>query len=335
MNDLQIYHSIIDRHSLALWLQRHYGLAQVQCQLIRLGLNDTYQAQTLQKKYIVRIYRASWRDGEAVAAEMEVLQFLQRHGFPIAAPLPALDQHLIHFIQAPEGSRALVVFEYIEGKALNLDRQQSFTYGQALARLHQITDEFHFSYRRIKLNQHHLLHEPVQHIEQAFGHHQAELHHLKCLAAQAQNIFSALPKSRSIYGFCHGDHFGNVLLNNHQQCVFIDFDCCGLGFRLYDVVQFYWAIHLRIPAWQERYAEANEALWLAFLQGYQQVRPLTALEQAALPAMFIVRTLWGLALQPQNEQHWGIEAHERIWQQNYALLLDPLNQLFHGFTEFR
>ncbi len=324
MAELAIYHSLVEPMSLLAWLSEHYHLGTLHsCRLIRMGLNDTYEVQNEREKFIVRLYRADWRSLSEVAAELEVLTWLQAHHFPIAAPIAAVNGAYLNHLNAPEGLRAMVVFAFIEGQALALDGAQAFLYGQALAKLHTLTEPFQFSAQRFKLDEAHLMDEPLAHIQRAFAHHEVELARLTAAAEAARHVFRSLAKTNASYGFCHGDHFGNILQTADQKLVFIDFDGCGMGFRLYDVVQFYWAIRLRIPAWADTYLESNDRLWFHFLQGYEGLRPLSVTEYQALPALFVIRTIWGLGLQPQNERHWGIEGMEAIWQQNIALTLTP------------
>lgn len=320
MSALKVYHSIIDSNSLQQWLTLHYDWPEiVSCRLLRLGLNDTYEVHCSNKSYIVRLYRAAWRSVAQVHAEIEVLCWLQDRHFPIAAPVPARDGEIIHVFHTAEGQRSLVAFEYISGHALTLDRPHAVAYGRALAQLHQLTDSFHFQQPRFALDAEHLIDQPLQHLHRAFGHHQADMSYIHKRAQAARKVMLSLAKTPSSYGFCHGDHFGNVLQQRDQSLIMIDFDCCGLGYRVYDIVQFYWALKLRMAAWRERFIDNDSALWHAFLQGYQSIRTLESQEWHAMPAMFFIRSLWGLALQPQNEQHWGSENHDSIWQQNVAL----------------
>lgn len=330
MAELAVYHSLIDPDSLSAWLSAHYTLgARPTCRFIRMGLNDTYEVQSLTTRYIVRIYRAAWRSVAAIQAEVAALQWLAAKQVPVASVVLAKDGSAWQTFDAPEGPRTIVVFAHIDGHALRLDAKQAAAYGKALASLHGASDDFRFPTPRFCLDESHLITEPLHHIERAFGHHRQALQHLHRCAAAAKAVLATLPLTTPYYGFCHGDHFGNVLQTDQHACVFIDFDCCGMGFRAYDLVQFWWALRLRMTAWQETFLASDEVLWQAFLRGYEAMRPLTRQEKQALPALFTIRTLWGLGLQPQNDKHWGIEGHEAIWQQNYALLveIDGLLQL--------
>jgi Ser/Thr protein kinase RdoA (MazF antagonist) len=326
MTELKVYHSIIDSDSLQAWLGQHYAWPVIdRCRLLRLGLNDTYEVSCPDQTFIVRIYRAAWRSISEVRAEMEALAWLKAQQLPIAAPLTSIDGQTVQVFHTTEGERCLVAFEYIEGQALTLDVAQAAAYGRQLAQLHRVTDAFDFEHPRFRLDAEHLIHEPLRQLTRAFAHHRAELAFIQARAQAASEAMQALSQTRPLYGFCHGDHFGNVLQQEDHRLVMIDFDCCGLGYRVYDVVQFYWALKLRMPAWRERFIDSDTALWQAFLQGYHSVRQLHEAEWQALPAMLLIRALWGLALQPHNEQHWGSEDHERIWQHNLPLFyLDAL-----------
>lgn len=326
MTDLKVYHSIIDGDSLKSWLSQRYDWPLIHsCRLLRLGLNDTYRVDCLKRSYIVRIYRAAWRSVCEVHAEIELLTWLKTQHFPIAVALPAIDGQTVHVFRTIEGERCLVAFEYIDGQALTLDTVQAAAYGRQLAQLHQTSDAFTFQSQRFLLDAEHLIHQPLRQLQRAFGHHHTDLSFIEARAQTASEVLLSLTQTAPLYGICHGDHFGNVLQTADHSLVMIDFDGCGLGYRVYDVVQFYWALKLRIPAWHERFVDSDTALWQAFLRGYQSLRVLHEVEWQAMPAMLFIRSLWGLALQPQNEQHWGSEEQERIWQQNVALFyLDRL-----------
>ena len=85
----------------------------------------------------------------------------------------------------------------------------------------------------------------------------------------------------------------------------LDFDCGGLGWRVYDVATFYWALKLKWVGWTVTYAAPDDAVWRAFVDAYQAVRRLTPKEWRVLPAFVIARAMWGIGLQASNADDWA------------------------------
>jgi hypothetical protein len=42
--------------------------------------------------------------------------------------------------------------------------------------------------------------------------------------------------------------------------LWLDFDCGGLGWRVYDVATFYWALKLKWVGWSVEYADSDDAI---------------------------------------------------------------------------
>src|SRR5205814_764526 len=98
-------------------------------------------------------------------------------------------------------------------------------------------------------------------------------------------------------GFCHGDfHGGNASQAEDGTLTFYDFDCCGPGWRAYDVAVFRW------PCEQDRKARK---CWPAFLEAYREIRPLGEADEAATAFFDCARELWHLALHVGNGRRWG------------------------------
>src|SRR5215467_1422020 len=112
--------------------------------------------------------------------------------------------------------------------------------------------------------------------------------HLLRIAATLRERLSRLAMEPLDTGFCHGDvHDGNAFITEEQSITFFDFDCCGRGWRAYDLAVFRWSLEALglTPA-------AIGALWEAFLTGYREVRVVGQSDLAALPYFMIVRQVW-------------------------------------------
>jgi Ser/Thr protein kinase RdoA (MazF antagonist) len=82
-------------------------------------------------------------------------------------------------------------------------------------------------------------------------------------------LMTALSSAPLTFGFAHGDlNSSNILFRDGGETV-IDFDCCGLGYRAYDIAAFARGVTLtRMPG-----PEAS-ALISAQLAGYVEVSPI-------------------------------------------------------------
>ena len=78
------------------------------------------------------------------------------------------------------------------------------------------------------------------------------------------------------------------------QITLFDFDLCGPGWRAYDIGTFL--------------IDDPEAIAEAFLEGYQGVRLLSAMEQAAIPLFQIAQSIWVLGLRADYMNEWGSAA---------------------------
>ena len=102
----------------------------------------------------------------------------------------------------------------------------------------------------------------------------------------------AAPWAPPASGLCHGDlHPGNVRFDAAGKPTLFDFDCCGYGWRVYDLAVFHWNIYMerRPTRWRER-------RWEAFLRGYERVRALPGGLHECLPFFLVARQIWLLGL---------------------------------------
>ncbi len=181
-----------------------------------------------------------------------------------------------------------MLFSYAPGKDLSLDIEpQSEVYGRAVARVHAESETFTCSLERFQLNLDHLLSTPVRTIESFLSHRKDDCEYVNRLAGKLNAMLEALPLQSLERGFCHGDFHGANAHLNDDQVTFFDFDCCGFGWRAYDIAVFRWCARLN--------AKEKER-WPAFLRGYQNERPLNELDLHATDIFVAVRHLWLLDL---------------------------------------
>lgn len=270
------------------------------CRLWYTGVNDTFHASTANgERYILRVYRIPWRPLETIHYELEALIHLHQKGVGVAYPLARRDGSYTCAVQAPEGTRQAVLFPFAYGTEPNYDSDteaKAYRYGQAVARIHQATDDFiplhtrapydlDFLYRRtLEPIQPYLLHRPD---DWAFLQDYCKrfCQHLAPLSAMLD------------WGFTHNDLQGyHCHINEQGEMTFFDFDCCAPGFRAYELAVFRWC---------SRLSETEAVWWEPYLRGYTETRPLSGADLAAIPWLVAGRYLWHMWLHTTNAADWG------------------------------
>ena len=271
--------------------------APLRCKLLQRLLNDTYLVETGQGKYILRVYRAGWRTEADIRYELDVLTALDQRGIPVATPVQRRDGDALCTVTALEGERPIVLFTYAEGKPPAFaEIDQIGRYGEMVAQIHNVTDHFASSHARYGLDFDHLLQVPLAatlpHLPDV-----ADRRYLEQAVTRLVDRLSALPLTALDQGFCHGDtHNGNVHIDAQGGMRLFDFDCCGLGWRAYDLGTFYWA-----STWEN----APPETWIAFAEGYTRQRPLAMVDKGAIPLFACAREIWFMGLRMANGQQWG------------------------------
>jgi Ser/Thr protein kinase RdoA (MazF antagonist) len=251
--------------------------------------------------YILRVYRARWRSFSNICYELDVLLHLNQQHIPVSIPLIRTDGRYVHRLRAPEGERFAVLFTYAPGADPSYDgeqeRETALHYGQAVAKIHAAMDHFMSSHRRFGLDLEHLIDRPLHAIRPHLLARRRDWRYLQQLGTKLKHYIEALPGSVLDQGFCHGDlHGWNAKVAADKTITFFDFDCCGPGWRAYDLAVFRWNARLR---------EKEDLLWSAFLEGYKGQRQLNAQDEQVIPIFIGIRHIWMLGLHTANGQDWG------------------------------
>ena len=300
-NTFPVTHSILSTSSLRAELLPAYELGSVtECKLINRGLNDTYLVKTQSEKYILRAYRTDWRSQSDILFELDVLLHLKRKGIPVSYPLARKDGQLMQSVLAPEGIRTIVLFSYAPGKQPNYEtpeENQGYRYGKSAAQIHAASDGFQSQHQRFALDLEHLLTKPLKSIQPLLSHRPGDWAYLQALAERLRQDVLKLPLEKLESGFCHGDfHGGNVHIDQDGIHTFFDFDCCGMGWRAYDMAIYRWGMCME---------EKDKERWEHFLRGYQEVRQMNELDLQAVNSFVAIRQFWLMGLHTSNGQDWG------------------------------
>lgn len=175
-------------------------------------------------------------------------------------------------LQAPEGERLAMAYEFVPGTSESLCVSSAARLGNALAELHQTLDQ---ASGEVDLPTYdgqsfHLLGERlVQHSRSA-----GDARLVKRLVERLQESIEEHRSRAGGWGVVHGD-FAHNYLSVGDQPVFIDFEHVGLGSRPIEIAHMYWTIAVPHTLASHPAAEDPDAIWAAFVNEYQKTRPLS------------------------------------------------------------
>jgi len=291
-----VTHSILSVKALETDILSKYALGTiVDFKFLRQGLNDTYILTIANgEKFILRVYRTNWRSLPDISYEIDVLNHISKKGVSVSKPLSQKDGSIIQSIPAPEGTRYIVLFTYAVGELPlyeEVSRNNAFNYGKAAAKIHNAAQDFKSQHIRFSIDIKHLIDIPMKSIGSILSHRQDDWLYLQHLVDKIHSQFDRMSSTLE-QGFCHGDlHGGNANIADDGTITFYDFDCCGWGWRAYDIAVFRWSARLR---------NKENSRWKSFLKGYTEERTISDADLEAVPLFIGVRHLWLLGLHISN-----------------------------------
>lgn len=292
-----VVYSTLAHHALRELVIQSYDLPRdCRCKFWHRGLSDVYLFETGDRDYVFRVSHHHWRTRAEIEFELEFLQFLAGRGFPVSAPInhSGGDRYLV--ITAPEGDRYGALFSFAPGAIAlgDLNKEQSATLGQTVARLHHLSREFSSGVQRPDLDLAYMLDQSLAVITPFLAGQTQALDYLESLQAQIHGQLAHLPQTDPYWVVCWGDaHSGNAhFLDNHQVTLF-DFDQCGYGWRVFELAKF---LQVSLSAGMRR--EVRQG----FIDAYQRQEPLTPEEQAVLKPLTQTAQIWSWAISITNAQ---------------------------------
>jgi len=291
---LRISRSIFEPQPLAERIRSKWGWSETVCEYWSSGFTDTYRVQS--KDYGVsyfRVYPYRWRTRGQIQGEVDLLLYLYQNGAPVSYPLCKSDGSFIESIDVPEGRRHAIMFSEAKGAPPRMDRNSSYQYGRIASIVHKLADATEKRFQRTRLDFDHLVRQPLAHIALLYGHRTKDFDYLAKLAADLSSAITSLVSNASPqFGICHGDlHFNNLHRDNDGGFTLFDFDCCGYGWRSYDVSVFLWSRGAKF----DRRGKFNRThQWNGFIDGYHSIRTLSDEEIQAAYCFVPLRHLWQL-----------------------------------------
>ena len=251
------------------------------------GVNDVYRYSRGDLSVFLKVYARPGVDCDAVEAEAEVVNTLQRAGMSVAAPIPLLNGRYALQLETPEGARPAALFSEAVGAPCDnetLDDAQTAAIGALLAAMHTSLDALPASLKRWRLDEATFLDPSLELLEDyARFDRQLDLPFLRAVVGEIKARLRAQSGSWN-WGLCHGDIYtGNIHRNSLGELTLLDFDFCGYGWRAYDIAPFLGIFGGGVrPESLARRDRRREA----FLRGYEATGNLSAAEIEAVYTIF-------------------------------------------------
>ncbi|CEJ70667.1 Homoserine kinase [Chryseobacterium oranimense G311] len=292
--------STLSPNELGKLIQQKYGLSgKTECSIFRLAMNHLYIVSDGKNKYVFRVYTNNWRTKSEIQEELRLLLHLKDTDRQVAFPIADQSNQYIQEIEASEGTRFGVLFSYAKGtKTAKFSSQTSFLIGQALAKVHQSTENFEL--KRMSYNTQNLLDNSVFRIKKFFNKNISEIEFLEKLSAFLTLKIQNIDKPEMRYGSVHLDvWFDNLHIDDEKEITFFDFDFCGNGYLCFDISYFLFQL-LATNLNEAEYQEKAES----FLKGYETVTVISAEEKRFLPYACLAIMTYYISVQCDRFDYW-------------------------------
>lgn len=270
--------------------QRYPVVGELSCFLLYRGMNDVYLVQDATAKYALRVWRKTYRDVDDVAYELDFLAFLKSKDFPASVAVPQHDGSLYFKVQSPEGQRAIALYDWAPGVKFGerLAEDTGHRIGAAMARMHLLGLEW--ADGRAPGGKHQFTTERARDYNTCMPalidfvyDRPDDLRDYPVIARNLDAKLDELAAAGAPLGVCHRDfHPSNVHVDDDGRITLLDFDGAGEDFLMQDVQNFVWGN--LFYGFSPSYGEAFE-------DGYQSVRPYTAVEKEAIEVFLMAKCL--------------------------------------------
>ena len=297
------------------------------CVLMRRGLNQVYELRFDNGRHAIARLSAERPRGEPnIAYEAALLLHLKDRGIPVAAPLAAANGAFSVALDLPEGPRALMLFDFLQGDPPGESLVDIEATGRGLAQLHAAAQDYAGPPSRYALDLPELLDAALQRMLTAPTVDEALAQEFCALARDLHDRFATLPSLTRVH--CHGDcHGSNNFMTDGPEdggeksrvAAFFDFDDAGPGLLAYELSVYLW---VQLPRSLETPASAAALeRWRRYLAGYTSVRAVPPVDMAAIAPCLALRHFWIMGEYAGRIPVWGTQAMPTHWLRKQAPLM--------------
>jgi Ser/Thr protein kinase RdoA (MazF antagonist) len=239
------------------------------------------------------------RTRSEILEEVRLLNHLKSNSVPVAYPIADRRGDFIQSLNAPEGERFGVLFSYAEGKKISgLTSQACFNIGQAMAKMHNVTENFELA--RINYSPQRLLQDSYQSSSTFFGTSSEEMIFVAKTSKYLVDQYAKVNRDDVRHGAIHLDiWFDNMHIKDDDQITLFDFDFCGNGWLCHDIAYF------MVQLYNTRKRDDAHAHNLkTFLSGYESVSRISLEEKRIIPMLAVSIWFFYLGVQCDRFDHW-------------------------------
>jgi Ser/Thr protein kinase RdoA (MazF antagonist) len=237
---------------------------------------------------------------------VELLMALKQAGVPAAYPIADLAGSEVQAVEAVEGTRHLVLFNYAPGHAVGtLSETQLRTLGHQMARFHDVSSAITLSDPRWNFDFETTLFRPIKMLKHAFREDPEGYAWVQQSAGKAENALNELGVSGFPAGYCHFDFLPKNFHFDGESITFFDFDFIGYGWLVNDIMSFWQQLCLDAHFGRMTQQAADDA-YAIFLGAYRAVRPLSEAELKAVPWLSLGWWLFYMAFHTTHDQFYPL-----------------------------
>lgn len=262
-------------------------------------MNHLYIVHDGENQYVFRVYTHNWRTQQEIEEEVRLLNHLKETDRQAAFPIADQSNQFIQEIEAPEGTRFGVLFSYAKGiKTAKFSHQTSFLIGQALAKMHQSTENIELM--RMSYNAENLLKNPVLRTKEFYHQNSSETEFLESLSVLLTNKMESINQQHMRSGAVHLDvWFDNLHIDNEKDITFFDFDFCGNGYLCFDISYYLFQLFTTHLNEEEYQVKAD-----SFIKGYETVTKISNEEKKFLPYACLAIMTYYISVQCDRFEYW-------------------------------
>jgi Ser/Thr protein kinase RdoA (MazF antagonist) len=276
-------YSTLSPEVLASMILEKYGFRDVQCELIVLGVGDTYSVDSTEGRFILRVYRPTHRSLPQIQAETTLLAALKQANVSVSYPIADLSEGFIQTIDAEEGTRHAVLFSYAPGNVVTiLNENQLRNLGHQMACFHNVSSSIDLGNGRWNYDLKTILFGPLEMLKLAFEEDPESYKWLQEAAKKVEEKLAQINTTAFSKGYCHFDFLPKNFHFEGDSVMLFDFDFLGYGWLVNDVMTFWQHLCLDVHFGKITQQTADEA-YATFISAYRKHRPLSDNELAAVP----------------------------------------------------
>lgn len=292
-------------------VQAHYDLGQVvESEFLRRSFNQVYRLGFASgQRVVARLCAERPRGGPNVSFEAAALAHWAQAGCPVARCLPAASGEVAVQVPLPEGPRALMLFEHLDGEFTSDSAEDIEAFAQGLAALHTAGASYQGPASAYCLDLDYLLLRPLDGLLRA-STLTAELRSdFEALGRRLHDDVAALGDLTRV--LCHGDAHGSnnfvvIGAQGQREAVFFDFDEAGPGYLAYELAVYPWSLYPRTP--DAAASDKAKTQWRRFISAYRDRNPVADVDLAAIARFMAVRQFWLLGEYAGRIPVWGSQA---------------------------